>query len=246
MSLKLRDRPKSSTGPQSPDDNEGCYKLVMESDISGMSVSESTSVLFTDRRLGCGKILPAWQIPEWLEHKQLHLDDRGGHPDPGDGDQQQEGQGAGLGHGGPAEVQTHPGQLLPGGPGGYHRIRRDQHGELQQRQAVARRGGGVRHRIKSSEDIGKKRFLKNLMYNVRLSFQVGNKADLTDRREVEFETAEEFASQNSIPYIETSVIGKSNIKVRSWSLYNDDWQWDDNDQQSFQEAFLELVRRKGK
>ena len=51
--------------------------------------------------------------------------------------------------------------------------------------------------------------------HLRLSSQVGNKADLTDRREVEFETAEEFASQNSIPYIETSVIGKSNIKVRS-------------------------------
>ena len=31
--MKLRDRPKSSTGPQSPDDNEGCYKLVMESSI---------------------------------------------------------------------------------------------------------------------------------------------------------------------------------------------------------------------
>ena len=56
MSLKLRDRPKSSTGPQSPDDNEGCYKLVMESGISGMS-SKSISILFTDRRLWCGKIL---------------------------------------------------------------------------------------------------------------------------------------------------------------------------------------------
>ena len=53
------------------------------------------------------------------------------------------------------------------------------------------------------------------------SYQVGNKADLTDRREVEFETAEEFASQNSIPYIETSVIGKSNIKVRPCWLLND-------------------------
>jgi len=50
---------------------------------------------------------------------------------------------------------------------------------------------------------------------------VGNKADLTDRREVEFETAAQFASENSIPYIETSVIGRSNIK----------------------EAFLELVRK---
>lgn len=43
---------------------------------------------------------------------------------------------------------------------------------------------------------------------------VGNKADLADRREVEYETAAEFASQNNIPYIETSVIGRSNIKVR--------------------------------
>jgi len=50
---------------------------------------------------------------------------------------------------------------------------------------------------------------------------VGNKADLTDRREVEHETAAEFASQNNIPYIETSVIGRSNIK----------------------EAFLELVSK---
>lgn len=36
---------------------------------------------------------------------------------------------------------------------------------------------------------------------------------MTDRREVEFEKAAEFANQNSIQYIETSVIGKSNIKV---------------------------------
>ena len=43
--------------------------------------------------------------------------------------------------------------------------------------------------------------------------QVGNKADLTERREVEMETATEFARQNNIPYIETSVIGRSNIKV---------------------------------
>ena len=43
--------------------------------------------------------------------------------------------------------------------------------------------------------------------------QVGNKADLTERREVELETATEFARQNNIPYIETSVIGRSNIKV---------------------------------
>jgi len=48
---------------------------------------------------------------------------------------------------------------------------------------------------------------------------VGNKADLVDRREVEYETAAQFASHNNIPYIETSVIGRSNIK----------------------EAFLELV-----
>jgi len=47
---------------------------------------------------------------------------------------------------------------------------------------------------------------------------VGNKADLTDRREVEFEKAAEFANQNSIQYIETSVIGKSNIKEAFWSL----------------------------
>jgi len=41
---------------------------------------------------------------------------------------------------------------------------------------------------------------------------VGNKADLTDRREVEFEVAAEFARQNNIAYIETSVMRKSNIK----------------------------------
>ena len=51
--------------------------------------------------------------------------------------------------------------------------------------------------------------------NHSLTLQVGNKADLTDRREVEFETAAQFASENSIPYIETSVIGRSNIKVSS-------------------------------
>ena len=154
MSLKLRDRPKSSTGPQSPDDNEGCYKLVMESGISGMFISKTTSNLFTDRRLWCWKILSSWQIPEWLQHKQLHLDNRGGHQDPGDGDQQQEGQGAGLGHGGPAEVQTHPGQLLPGGAGGHHSVRCHQQDELQQHQAVDWRGRRVRNGVKSSKNIG--------------------------------------------------------------------------------------------
>jgi len=49
---------------------------------------------------------------------------------------------------------------------------------------------------------------------------VGNKADLADRREVEFEVAAEFARLNNIAYIETSVMRKSNIK----------------------EAFLELVK----
>jgi len=49
---------------------------------------------------------------------------------------------------------------------------------------------------------------------------VGNKADLSDRREVEFDMASEFARQNSISYIETSVMRQSNIK----------------------EAFLELVK----
>jgi hypothetical protein len=43
---------------------------------------------------------------------------------------------------------------------------------------------------------------------------VGNKADLTDRREVEPEVAAEFARQRSITYMETSVIGKENIKVQ--------------------------------
>jgi len=49
---------------------------------------------------------------------------------------------------------------------------------------------------------------------------VGNKADLSDRREVGANVAEEFARQHNITYIETSVIGKENIK----------------------EAFLELVK----
>jgi len=53
-----------------------------------------------------------------------------------------------------------------------------------------------------------------------LRMLVGNKADLTDRREVEFEVAAEFARENNIAYIETSVMRKSNIK----------------------EAFLELVK----
>ena len=43
---------------------------------------------------------------------------------------------------------------------------------------------------------------------------MGNKADLQDRREVEFEVAAEFARQNNITYIETSVMRKSNIKVK--------------------------------
>ena len=44
---------------------------------------------------------------------------------------------------------------------------------------------------------------------------VGNKVDLVDRMEVEYKTAVEFASQNNIAYIETSVIGRSNIKVQN-------------------------------
>jgi len=48
---------------------------------------------------------------------------------------------------------------------------------------------------------------------------IGNKADLSDRREVESTVAEEFARARNIRYMETSVIGKENIK----------------------EAFLELV-----
>ena len=43
--------------------------------------------------------------------------------------------------------------------------------------------------------------------------QVGNKADLADRREVDQALAMEFAAINNIPYIETSVIGRSNINV---------------------------------
>ena len=51
-----------------------------------------------------------------------------------------------------------------------------------------------------------------------LFLQVGNKADLADRREVEVGVAEEFARLHRIPYMETSVIGKENIKVRSNSI----------------------------
>ena len=50
---------------------------------------------------------------------------------------------------------------------------------------------------------------------------VGNKADLVDRREVEYEVAAEFASLNNIAYIETSVIGRENINVSLQSS----WGW---------------------
>ena len=43
--------------------------------------------------------------------------------------------------------------------------------------------------------------------------QVGNKADLAGRREVEAEEAEDFAQTIGVQYIETSVLGKSNIQV---------------------------------
>ena len=43
--------------------------------------------------------------------------------------------------------------------------------------------------------------------------QVGNKADLAGRREVESEEAEDFAQTIGVQYIETSVLGKSNIQV---------------------------------
>lgn len=41
---------------------------------------------------------------------------------------------------------------------------------------------------------------------------VGNKADLEERREVEVAEAEEFADTIGVQYIETSVMGKSNIQ----------------------------------
>ena len=84
--------------------------------------------------------MPSSQAPE--EHQAMAAEpsssDNNAKPD---GDQQQEGQGAGLGHRGPAEVQTHPGKLLPGGAGGHHSVRCHQQDELQQHQAVDRRGG---------------------------------------------------------------------------------------------------------
>jgi len=55
---------------------------------------------------------------------------------------------------------------------------------------------------------------------------IGNKADLSDRREVESTVAEEFARARNIRYMETSVIGKENIK-------------------KVEEAFLELVTSGG-
>ena len=58
MSLKLRDRPKSSTGPQSPDDNEGCYKLVME---SVRNVEECVNEHFVYRLE-----TPVWESPVFL------------------------------------------------------------------------------------------------------------------------------------------------------------------------------------
>ena len=71
--------------------------------------------------------------------------------------------------------------------------------------------------------------------------QVGNKADLVDRREVEYELAKEFAAINNIPYIETSVIGRSNINVSLGSATQQ--KANDNGCFSLQEAFLELVRK---
>jgi len=41
---------------------------------------------------------------------------------------------------------------------------------------------------------------------------VGNKADLCERREVERETAAEFAKLNNISYMETSVMSQENVK----------------------------------
>jgi len=47
---------------------------------------------------------------------------------------------------------------------------------------------------------------------------VGNKADLEDRREVEQEEAIEFARKMGVEYIETSVMGKSNVQEAFLSL----------------------------
>ena len=43
---------------------------------------------------------------------------------------------------------------------------------------------------------------------------MGNKADLADRREVEYEAAVEFANSLGMEYIETSVIGEANVQVK--------------------------------
>ena len=53
---------------------------------------------------------------------------------------------------------------------------------------------------------------KNLSYSLQFSFQVGNKADLDDRRAVTEEIARQFASERGMTYIETSAIKTVNIK----------------------------------
>jgi len=188
MSLKLRDRPKSSTGPQSPDDNEGCYKLVMIGD-SGVGKSCLLDKFLNDS--STNNFISTIGVD--IRTRETVINNK------------------------KVKVQVWD----TGGQQRYRPIL-----------ASCYRGAlgviivfdvtnmvsfsNVKQWLDEVEEFATESNLPRIL--------VGNKADLTDRREVEFETAEEFASQNSIPYIETSVIGKSNIK----------------------EAFLELVRRKGK
>lgn len=188
MSLKLRDRPKSSTGPQSPDDNEGCYKLVMIGD-SGVGKSCLLDKFLNDSSTNnfistIGVDIRTRETVINNKKVKVQVWDTGG---------QQRYR--------PILASCYRGAL----------------GVIIVFDVTNKMSfNNIKQWIDEVDEFATESNLPRIL--------VGNKADLTDRREVEFETAEEFARQNSIPYIETSVIGKSNIK----------------------EAFLELVRRKGK
>ena len=56
-------------------------------------------------------------------------------------------------------------------------------------------------------------------------FLLGNKSDLTDRREVTVETAEKFASDFGLMYIETSAVATVNITEAFVSLVKSSPGW---------------------
>ena len=176
MSLKLRDRPKSSTGPQSPDDNEGCYKLVMIGD-SGVGKSCLLDKFLNDSSTNnfistIGVDIRTRETVINNKKVKVQVWDTGG---------QQRYR--------PILASCYRGAL------GVIIVF-----DVTNRMSFT----NIKQWIVEVEEFSGQSNLSRLL--------VGNKADLSERREVERETAMEFAGLNNISYIETSVMSQENVK----------------------------------